>query len=81
VEDHVIERLLLRAGDKAQSEKTVIKKTLLGLLKKGKDRKLPNTFWFRRIRKGKRTLGYFCGQGVEVRTYLHEDMVPRGVEI
>lgn len=80
-ESHVLERLLLRAADKSEEELVVIDKTAMGLLRRAKERKLPNNSWYRVVRNGKEVLGYFCGTGVVLSTYLHEDMTPRGEEV
>ena len=75
---HIVKRISERAFLK---ELDAIHAALLFVSNLHKRRAMPNSQWFKTIKKNNQTIGHICGQGCFVSTVLSKDMTPRGVEI
>ena len=61
--------------------KAAMDRCLHGLLRLMRERRLPNQSWYRPVRDGSEVIGYFCGQGCHISTFLSADMTPKGQKI
>jgi len=75
---HVQARGLERASLEALHRINVVGK---GLLRRIKQRNVPNTAWYYTVRNGKEVVAYICGQGTYVSTILANNMVPKGTAL
>jgi hypothetical protein len=63
------------------NDKVAMDKCLKGILMRIKERRMPNCSWYKPVFSQLRLVGYICGQGCYVSTFLSADMKPKGVKI
>lgn len=75
--NHLIERSIRISS----SDRHIFLKAAYGLMSRIKNKRVPNSEWYKRITNNGIPVGYICGQGVHISTILSKDMVPKGKEI
>jgi hypothetical protein len=76
-----MEHFDIRVEERFSGMRQVVAIVARSLAKKAKERRLPNSDWYRKVYQDGRIVGYICGRGIGLATFLSGTMVPRGKEV
>lgn len=76
--EHFLQRLIIRISEE---EMVFVAKRVKGLSLRQKQKRLPNTDWYTPVEGRQKIIGYICGKGCLIKTFLSSDMIPKGVRV